>query len=789
MDTPVRILSFFIKYLLFTLFFISYLPQNVDAKQRVNFVLLGATGDLAKRYLWKGFFELFSSLQNSHDNTELRFFGGTRVDKEKGSKTLMDILNTSIKCSNTECDATKDEFIKNCMYHRLKYTEDFEDLEKFLESSSEIGRIFYLSVPPFAYEQISKDIADKCRPKSPNTWIRVVLEKPFGNNLKTAKDLAEKLSRYWNENEIYRIDHYLGKAGVTQIMDFKRENPEFFENMWNRDYIEQVNIVMKERLDASGRMGFYDEYGVIQDVFQNHLTEILALVASEISENNSEKEHLGNPQNSRKSALLTAVKPVTIHDGVYGQYEQYNTQLKQELPNVGADSNTLTFSAVLMEIQNKRWAGVPFILLSGKSLDSRLAYVKIRFKQQKFCVNDNLNNKPENCEPREFVFYIQGDDVRYPLTMLSKSMPNVKFSNNWLNLTLDSKIKSQFKNHDIIMKPSNTEYDAYSSLIREVYLGNQEKFVNVDDLLMSWKIWDQLIEASAFIQPRLYTKETLENIDFEIVNGKIEFVSGPFTECEKLGRNKYTVDDDRSRSFRGNRLVSGHSFDVAQQLANDVAIAIERKIPTNSIFHLALSGGSTPKTFFEVLALMKHIPWDKVHVWLVDERCVNPSHDDSNFGNIYKILLKNIPIPYFNIHPMLADVAGELCKPDDFRHKHYERQLRYHLVNGSLDFVVLGVGNDGHTASLSPGSSSLESANWIELTSSFQDYDRMTMTFPLLNRAKSVAVLILGQTKREIIQKLMQDSDHTLDLPITAINPVNGSMTWYVDNDALDYQT
>ena len=777
---------FLTNYLIFTLFFCSYIAQNLansDRKQLINVVLVGATGDLAKRYLWNGFFELFSSMQNSHDLTEIRFVGSARLDNNAGNKILMDILNTSIKCTNADCSTLKDEFVQRSVYHKLKHSEDYESLQRYLESSSEIGRIFYLSVPPFSYETISKDIFEKCRPKSSNTWVRVVLEKPFGSNLETAKELAAKLARYWQEHEIYRIDHYLGKAGVAQIVDLKHQNRELFEKMWNRNYVEEVSIVMKERLDASGRMSFYDEYGVIRDVFQNHLTEILVLVASEISEN----EHLGNSQNSRKSALLAAVKPVTLHDGVYGQYQQYNTQLRQELPNAKSDSNTLTFAAVRIEIQNKRWAGVPFILLSGKSLDTRLAYVKIRFKQQKFCINDNLNNKPENCVPKELVFYIQGENFHSPLTVVSKSIPNVKFSDDWMNLTLDPKIKSQFKNHDIIMKPLNTEYDAYSSLIHAVYFGNKEKFVNIDDLLMSWKIWSPLIEAFPSIQPRLYTKETLESLDFEIVDGKMKFGSGPGKECEKQGHNKYMVDEGRSHSFRGNRLIHGNSFHVVQQLASNIAIAVDRKLQTSSVFHLALSGGSTGKHIFRSLTFMKHIPWGKVHIWLVDERCVSPANEDSNFGNMYKYLLKHIPIPYLNIHQMPVDIAGELCKPDDFGDKHYERQLRFHLVNGSLDFVVLGVGNDGHTASLFPVSSSLESAKWIELTSLLGNYDRMTMTFSLLNQSENIAILILGKTKREIIKKLSQEQ--TLDLPITAIHPVSGSITWYIDDDALDAQT
>ena len=797
------------KYLLFTLCLGNILAQSYaenERKQEVNVVLLGATGDLAKRYLWRGFFNLYLSVNmEKSKNTLFRFYGAARENTETGNETLMEVLDTSIKCSSDECKKRKAEFIKLCSYYRLKTTVDYGNLQNLLETGSfnketEIGRIFYLSVPPFAYEKISQNIAEKCRPNSPNTWVRVVVEKPFGSDLESAKELAEKLSKYWKEEEIYRIDHYLGKAGVTQIMKFKKENREFFENMWNCNHIEQVNIVVKERLDAQGRMAFYDQYGVIRDVFQNHLTEILALIASEMSEKNFEK-HCQNSEkqchdsklvektsdNSPKSALLKAVKAVTIHDGLFGQYEGYNAQLKQEVPYVKANSNTPTFSAVVMEIQNQRWSGVPFVLVSGKSLDTRLAYVQIQFKKKNFCVTDNLNTEPENCQPEELTFFIQGEHVPYPLTILSKKLTNVQFSNNWQNLTLDFTLRSHFKDDSIIMKPADAQLDAYSLLIHEVFHGNKEKFVNVDALLLSWKIWNPLLEASLLIKPRLYTQENIDSLDFEIVDGKINFLSSPFSECERSRPTKYKQPDDgRLHSFHGNRLVSGHLKDVLYELANDLVVAIQRKCQSStSLFHLALSGGSTSKHLFQILASMKYIPWKNVHIWLVDERCVSLGDKESNFNNMYQFLLKDIVVPYLNIHPMPVDLAGEYCNPSNYGDNHYQRQLRYHLVNGSLDFVVLGVGNDGHTASLFPRSDLLTSPNWVELTSLFGGYKRMTMTLKLLNQSKTIAVLLLGERKHGIVQKLAQSAKDDSDLPITLVNPVHGSLVWYIDDSAL----
>ena len=754
-------------------------PEN-EQKQRVNIILLGATGDLAKRYLWRGFFNLFSTL-NENFNGTIRLYGSTRIDNDIGNKTLMDILDASIKCSDEGCKEIKNKFIKLCVYHRLKHPEDFEKLQDRLEADlsekdTEIGRIFYLSVPPFAYEDISRNIAAKCRPKSLGTWVRVVLEKPFGSDLKTATELSEKLSKYWDEKEIYRIDHYLGKSGVEQIMEFKNMNRKFFEDVWNSDNIEQVKIVVKEQVDVEGRMGFYDHYGVVRDVFQNHLTEILVLVASEMSREKS-------PGNSRKVNCLGAVKQVTMHDAVFGQYEDYNKQLKKEVTSTRADSITPTFAAVLMQIQNKRWSGVPFLLVSGKSLDTRLAYVQIQFKQHKFCIKNNLDLEPENCKQREITFYIQGDKLKYPLTIISTGFPNIKFSKNWDNVTLDTHVSAHFKGSNVIMKPPQMN-DAYSSLIQDVFLGNKNKFVSVDDLLLSWRIWNPLLESSIFIKPRVYSQDNLEDLDFEIIDGTIRFSSEVTSKCEKSYSGKYgRVDDGHSHTFRGNKLVSGSEFDVVYKLANDIASAIHMKVKADEIFHLALSGGSSPKKLFEVLSFMRLVPWKNVHIWLVDERCVNLSDDSSNFGNIYKLLLRHLPVPFLNIHPMPVSFAGELCQPGSG--KQYEKLLRYHLNNNSLDFVVLGVGDDGHTASLFPQSSSLRSTNWVELTELHGGYARMTMTLALLNESKSIAVLVLGERKYDIVQKLMQGSTDAENVPITAVHPAHGSLTWYIDNRAL----
>ena len=769
--------------------------SDTAKKHRVNIILVGATGDLAKRYLWQGFFNLFLHDQNINGKTTFQFYGAARLDQEKGNITLKEILKTSVKCSEDNCEGKKDEFLKNCAYLRLKSEKDYEELQDILEGSLqedevEVGRLFYFSVPPFAYEDISGYIDSKCRPKEEKTWLRVVLEKPFGSDFKTAQALSKKLSKYLKEEEIYRIDHYLGKSGVRQITQFRNKNKLTYEKIWNRDFIEQVKIVVKERRNAEGRMNYYDHYGVIRDVFQNHLTELLVLIASELPENNSEI----TINNSKKSKLLKALREVTLQDAIFGQYKEYNNQLRKEISK-SYKSNTPTFSAVLMHIDNRQWFGVPFVLMSGKSLDTRLAYVQIHFKRNAFCIASDFEEEPKsnNCEPKVIVFYIQGGDLKSPHMFVSRSLPRVSLPVGWENVALNMTSFSLLQPDKVVFKPPSS-YDAYSSLIQDVFHGNKNMFVGIDDLLLSWKAWTPLLEMSALVSPRLYSPDKIEDLDFELLKGMIKFISDTdINECKgskvvEYNEHQYVIGS-RQLTFRGNKLISGPTLDVVKKLANDITVAAQVKVHSNGIFHLALSGGSTPQQLFQILAYsMDAFPWEHTHIWVVDERCVDLTHDQSNFKKIHNILLKYVYIPYVNIHPMPVNIAGRLCRKEDNADILYEQLLRFYTQNGSLDFVVLGAGNDGHTASLFPNENSLTSSKWVDFTADHSNQNalpRMTLTLPMLNRAKDIAVLILGENKKEIVSKLSGGIIDVDNLPITGVRSENGTLSWYIDNNAL----
>ena len=764
-----------------------------------NIVLIGASGDLAKRYLWQGFFRLF--IRETNEGNTFRFYPTARDQFEVGQKKIDNILKESLKCSESEhlCIIEKERFMNENVkqYHRLKDDEDYSSLCKIITDNMapderEKGRIFYLSVPPFSYTGIAKRIDSFCRLREDKqAWLRIVLEKPFGSDLASALELAKNLSQYFQENEIYRIDHYLGKTGVSQILQFRFDNQDLYKDLWSKDHIERVEIVLKEKNDCKGRTKFYDHYGVIRDVMQNHMTELLALVAMEMPKSLGERESI--MQN--KLRLLKEIKPMNRWSGIIGQYRDYRMHHHQETEQ-DQKSNTPTFAAVTMLINNARWYGVPFILVSGKQLEERTAYVRIVFKDNVHKLHtDSSSVNGDQCDVRQVVFNIQGEKLQKPGIYLSGPLPKPK---SFHSLTsTENKMQKLFgcfvNNFDSFIHDSSA--DAYTALISAVYHEQRNIFVGTEDLLSSWKVWSHFLDSINGVVPRQYDQENLDVLNFVTLGERIQFtlsetdgicdVTGICQSSKTLNHHIY----DR-KMFRGNALVSGAKSRVIRTLTDHIMDHALSAVALKGVFHLALPGGTSPMMLYETLAFMaKEFPWQQTHIWLVDERCVPLSSKESNFNLLYDKLLQHVPVSPFHVHPMNVMLKNGLCHPHDKVAEHYEAELIRFLGPDQLDFVVLGVGADGHTASLFPRHKVLNITDrWISLSESGHDNNvrlRMTMTLSFLNKAKTVAVLILGDQKKEIVKTISSGDVDTWNYPVTGIHPVNGELAWYIDTEAL----
>ena len=333
-------------------------------------VLFGATGDLAKKKIFPALYRLFT--QKKLGNSIIIGAALEQVGKEE----LLQRVKPFVEDINEELWKL---FHDRFFYFPMNVTQeaDFKKLHDFVLSNekkaqlSTGNRLFYCAVAAHFFCNITKNLsasglARKIEKKD-TMWHRIVYEKPFGHDVQSAQKINTCIDSYFGEHQIFRIDHYLTKELVANIALIRFTNC-ILEPLWNNRYIDQVQIILNEKLAMDGRGGYYDKYGALADVLQNHMMELLALVAME-----SPEKLTGDYIRNERAKVLQKVKLV---DAVLGQYDGYT---KEEFVN--PDSKTETFAAVYVRIENPRWAGVPFYLKTGKCLNGKETLIYIKFKQ------------------------------------------------------------------------------------------------------------------------------------------------------------------------------------------------------------------------------------------------------------------------------------------------------------------------------------------------------------------------------------------------------------------------
>ncbi|NXT21732.1 G6PE protein, partial [Syrrhaptes paradoxus] len=787
-----------LRRVLCTVLFVGALPSLADVSQgHISVVLLGATGDLAKKYLWQGLFQLYmDQVSSGHSFT---FHGAALTAEEPGQRLMFDVLK-KLACppdeSPNRCAVLKDQFLKLSQYHQLKTAENYTALNREIETLlrqeglKEAGRIFYFSVPPFAYTEIARHINSSCRPP-PGAWLRVVLEKPFGHDLESAQQLAAELTGFFREEEMYRVDHYLGKQAVAHILPFRDQNREFLDPIWNQHHVERVEIVLKETVDAKGRTSFYEQYGVIRDVLQNHLTEALMFLTMELPANISRADEVLQC----KLRAFQSLRGLQKNSAVLGQYQAYASQVQEELQKArDYISTTPTFAGVLIHSDSLRWEGVPFLLTSGKALDERVGYVRVLFKNRAYCTqSETLRDAGHSqCKAKQIIFYIGHGVLNTPAVLVSRNLFRpVMPEGSWREAVgqPDLHIFGQPLSDYYVYMPVK-ERDAYSVLISSIYHGRKDFFITTENLLASWGFWTPLLDSTSHQPLRLYPGgvENQHLLDFEMVSGEVAFTLAE--QVELLNPNRLMPSDYRTiqSKFRHSPLVSAWSEDLISQLASDIEKTAIRTVARSGRFHLALSGGSSPVVLFQRLARHHYaFPWRHTHIWMVDERCVPLTDTESNFFSLHNHLLQSVRVPYFNVHPMPVHLNQRLCVEEDRGTELYTKEIVALVANTSFDLVLLGVGTDGHTASLFPHSENgLEGAQAVVLTESpIKPHQRMSLSLPLINRAGQVFVLVLGKGKHDITTLLSRVGHEPRKWPVSGVSPSSGQLVWYVDYEAL----
>lgn len=461
--------------------------ETISADTPTVIVIFGATGDLTWRKLIPAIYNLFLDhwipkdffvLGVGHsENNEVKFRERLREGVDKFSRKGKSNLNeweSFAQCLNYH----QGEFDKNEVYDFID--RQINKLEK--QWNTKANRVFYMAVPPQFFNVIATKIGNKGLAKDV-LMSRIVIEKPFGHDLESAKNLNNQLHTLFDECQIYRIDHYLGKETVQNILAFRFANA-MFEPLWNRNYIEQVQITVSEQLGVENRGNYYETAGALRDMIQNHLLQLLCLIAMEppVSFNADEVRN-------RKVDVLNAIrriKPEEINKyTVRGQYgdgwiEGKKVPGYRQEPDVNKNSNKETFAAMKLYIDNWRWQGVPFYIRTGKRLNETITVITIQFRpvpHQLFATETILNWQPNrlvlNIQPNmgirlQFQAKQPGlDMLLYPVDML------FRYSKSYTSGTPE----------------------AYETLLLDIMRGDSTLFMRADQVESAWNILMPIINS------------------------------------------------------------------------------------------------------------------------------------------------------------------------------------------------------------------------------------------------------------------------------------------------------
>ncbi|WFA86408.1 glucose-6-phosphate dehydrogenase [Paenibacillus amylolyticus] len=445
-------------------------------------VLFGATGDLAKRKIYPALYNLY--LEQKLPETFSLIGLGRRDWSDEFFQAQVEKSLNEFSRRQADPEVVK-SFVKAFRYSvlNISHKEDYIKLLGLVEQrEAELGipsnRLFYLSVGPEFFEPIAENIQESGL-GSTEGWKRLVIEKPFGHDLQSARDLNRKLSESFTEEEIYRIDHYLGKPMVQRLETLHQSNP-IMKALWNNRYISNVQITANETVGVEERASYYDHVGAVRDMFQNHMLQLLMMMAIQLPYNStSEKVGL------KKKHIMESIQPLqkqTVGANIIrGQYAEGNIQGKPvnaytAEPGVAENTMNDTFIAAKLQIDDFFWRGVPFYIRTGKRMNEKSTRIVIEFKEPSGQTNV-LKNK--GSKPNLLVIEMSPDQS---MTLQ-------------LNAS-DPENKGEFKPVHIDLSPDKGDLaEAYENLIRDALLGDPTFFAHWDEVELSWAWVQPILDA------------------------------------------------------------------------------------------------------------------------------------------------------------------------------------------------------------------------------------------------------------------------------------------------------
>jgi glucose-6-phosphate 1-dehydrogenase len=444
------------------------------------FLLFGATGDLARKKLFPALYEL-----TTEGRLDMPIVGIARSDwtdeqlAERARESVRDQLGDRV-----------DRSALDAMCSRLRYLPgDYTDSSTWERVAAATGGanvpVSFLAIPPSLFDDVVRGLASVDMTDSG----RVVVEKPFGRDLASAIELNDTLHAHLDESQIFRIDHFLGKEPVQNLMVFRFAN-SMLEPIWNRNHVESVTITMTEAFGIEGRGAFYDKVGAIRDVVQNHLLQMVALMAMEPPAGQDPAAF-----RDEKVKVFKAMKPLDPDQVVRGQVEGYLEEV-----GVAEGSDTETFAAMTLEIESWRWAGVPFYIRAGKALAETVTEAVVEFKQPPRMLFSESDVCPE---PNRLRFRMKPDDT-ITLTMQAK-VPGLAMVSNDVDMSVD---------YEEALGGDGP--DAYERLIADALVGDERLFARQDGVEEAWRIVEPMLNPMKPVVP--YAAGTWGPLEADVVS-------------------------------------------------------------------------------------------------------------------------------------------------------------------------------------------------------------------------------------------------------------------------------
>ncbi|TPX60703.1 glucose-6-phosphate dehydrogenase (NADP+) [Powellomyces hirtus] len=452
----------------------------------VTIVVFGASGDLAKKMTYPA---IFSLVKNGRIKKDQLHVVGTARSKYAADE-FRDKISAGLKGND---ELTVKGFLERCSYVSLKGYEDaasYKDLDseisKLESGSGKHLRLFYIALPPSAFKDVSENVRKSAWPKDKTN--RLIVEKPYGKDTKSAKELSKHLEEHYSEEELYRIDHYLGKDTVKCVLPLRFGANPTLAATWSREHIQYVTVDFKEKFGAEGRGGYFDEFGMIRDVMQNHIMQWIVMFGMEKPKSLSSKDI-----HEAKLKFHNDCLPVKPEDVLVGQYgaSKSDPEKKAYLDDETVDDNSkaATYATAILYVDNERWRGVPFVIRAGKALDETRTEVIVHYKSPK----DSLFATEEGST----LTIRDKPDKTHTLSLFTKKVGSgFKIVSAPLVADFGEKASPLLKEEYV---PT-----AYETLIYEAVQGDHTWFIPRQEAEEGWRVWDDAIKGTEDRKPFIY---------------------------------------------------------------------------------------------------------------------------------------------------------------------------------------------------------------------------------------------------------------------------------------------